>query len=300
MTERIEYTWNLDGFVDEQRYYRELSTIDINNPPTPKSVLSNSARTYIDTSVVVGQTYYVRFSSVKNGVEKFSNEITVTAAKDVDWAHVSALLHFNGSLYDEKNEVMWSCASPLFSTGKWGVCASFNANNLNTIKSPNFESINFGSSDFRIQMQLKLNRKSGSNEWMGVFGKQDEDSTRSYALVVNNNSSQLVFVFKSASTGTEHVLNSSVELPLHDFIYVEISRTDNDVYMIFEDEVVGHMTLPAGTSAYQNSYGLSLGRIYYNSTSFPLDGCIDEFRVVKGEGVDINNLSIPTSEFKNS
>ena len=84
MTDRIEYTWDLDGFCDEQRYYRELSTIDINNPPIPKAVLLNTARSYVDTDVVANQTYFARFSSVKNGVEKFSDEVIVSTQQTND------------------------------------------------------------------------------------------------------------------------------------------------------------------------------------------------------------------------
>ncbi len=76
MTDRIEYAWDLDGFCDEQRYYCSLSPINVNNPPTANAVISNSARTYIDTDVVLNEMHYARFSSVKNGVEKFSDEIS--------------------------------------------------------------------------------------------------------------------------------------------------------------------------------------------------------------------------------
>lgn len=299
MTNRLELNWKLDGFVDEQRYYCSETPIDPLNLPAPKDVLAGDVRSYVDAAIDVGKTYYVAVGSVKNGVEKLSDIASVTTINDVNWSNVATLLHFNDNLYDEKNEVLWTSASPVFVSGKWGKAASFNANNSNVIKSTNFASINLGSSDFRIQLQLKLNRKSGASEWMGVFGKQDADATRSYALLVNNSSSKLVFIFKSAETGVVHVLNSSVELPLNAFVYVEISRVGNNIYMILEDDIVGTLTLPTGTSAYSNTYGLVLGRIYYNASSFPLDGSIDEFRITKGEGVDINNLTIPTAEFKN-
>ncbi|ASN69682.1 putative tail protein [uncultured Caudovirales phage] len=77
MTNRLELNWKLDGFVDEQRYYCSETHIDLNNLPTPKTVLAGDLRTYTDTDVDVGKTYYVRVGSVKNSVEKISNEKSI-------------------------------------------------------------------------------------------------------------------------------------------------------------------------------------------------------------------------------
>lgn len=74
MTNRLELNWSLDGFVDEQRYYCSETPIDSENLPAPKVILDGEARSYIDTDVEVGKTYYVRVGSVKNGVEKLSLE----------------------------------------------------------------------------------------------------------------------------------------------------------------------------------------------------------------------------------
>ena len=72
MTNRLELTWKLDGFVDEQRYYCSETPIDPLNLPVPKAVLAGDVRSYIDADVEVGKTYYVRVGSVKNNVEKLS------------------------------------------------------------------------------------------------------------------------------------------------------------------------------------------------------------------------------------
>lgn len=81
MTDRIEYTFDLDGFVDEIRYYRSLTTIDTNNPPPPTAVLDGSDRTFVDDTVTANQIYHVIFSSYRNSVEKFSDEIVVMTSK---------------------------------------------------------------------------------------------------------------------------------------------------------------------------------------------------------------------------
>ena len=72
MTNRLELSWEVDGFIEEQRYYCSTSPINVGSLPEPKAVLSNDVRTYTDTDITEGLTYYVCIGSVKNGVEKLS------------------------------------------------------------------------------------------------------------------------------------------------------------------------------------------------------------------------------------
>lgn len=79
MTNRLELNWQLDGFVDEQRYYCSDFPFDIDNMPTPKTVLTSDVRTYVDSDVVFGKRYYLCVSSFKNNTEKFGQQISVRA-----------------------------------------------------------------------------------------------------------------------------------------------------------------------------------------------------------------------------
>ena len=99
MTNRLELNWKVDGFVDEQRYYCSETPIDSENLPVPKVILDGEARSYIDTDVEVGKTYYVRVGSVKNGVEKISEEQSVYAS-NIDLNYKVKLLTSNNSLID--------------------------------------------------------------------------------------------------------------------------------------------------------------------------------------------------------
>lgn len=78
MTNRLELNWKLDGFVDEQRYYRSKTPIDTANLPVPKAVLASHVRTYTDIAIEADKTYYVCVGSVRNGVEKISDEVVVS------------------------------------------------------------------------------------------------------------------------------------------------------------------------------------------------------------------------------
>ena len=77
MTNRLELNLSLDGFVDEQHYYCSETPIDSENLPAPKAILDGEARSYIDTDIEIGRTYYIRVSSVKNNIEKLSIESMV-------------------------------------------------------------------------------------------------------------------------------------------------------------------------------------------------------------------------------
>ena len=83
MANRLELNWKLEGGVDEQRYYCSETPINIENPPTPKKILSVDVRSYVDTDIDYNQTYFVRVSSVKNGIEKFSDEVEITSQEKI-------------------------------------------------------------------------------------------------------------------------------------------------------------------------------------------------------------------------
>ncbi|WP_194229667.1 hypothetical protein [Acinetobacter cumulans] len=87
---RLELNWKLDGFVDEQRYYCSETPIDTENLPTAKAVLAGDVRTYVDTDIEIGKTYYVAVGSVKNGVEKLSGIVKAKAANVVFYAPFSS------------------------------------------------------------------------------------------------------------------------------------------------------------------------------------------------------------------
>ena len=117
MTNRLELNWKLDGFVDEQRYYCSETPIDIENLPAPKAIIAGDARTYTDTAIEVGKTYYVAVASVRNVVEKLSEGIKVEALSgDEHWDKVVALLHFDGDLVDETGRVWTQHGSAIVST----------------------------------------------------------------------------------------------------------------------------------------------------------------------------------------
>lgn len=106
MTNRLELNWELDGFVDEQRYYCSEFPIDIENLPPPKATLDGAIRSYIDTDIESGKTYDICISSVKNNVEKISEIKTVTAARIANYRYLRIYITANnGNTYTSLQEI---------------------------------------------------------------------------------------------------------------------------------------------------------------------------------------------------
>ncbi|MEG2807541.1 MAG: hypothetical protein RR932_06125 [Acinetobacter sp.] len=94
----LEIEWDFEN-VTKHNYYCSETPIDSENLPVPKVILDGETRSYIDTDVEVGRTYYVRVGSVKNGVEKISEEQSVYAS-NIDQNYKVKLLTSNNSLID--------------------------------------------------------------------------------------------------------------------------------------------------------------------------------------------------------
>ncbi|MCL6243245.1 hypothetical protein M5F04_01455 [Acinetobacter sp. ANC 7200] len=79
MSKKIDYTFQVDGFVDSFNYYRSESPMNPLVMPAPTTSNIKGLQ-YTDTTIVNLVDYYVRFGSVRAGVEKISDEIKVSLA----------------------------------------------------------------------------------------------------------------------------------------------------------------------------------------------------------------------------
>ena len=79
----MEQWRNFYGFVDEQRYYCSETAFTAETRPVAKAVLANDVRSYVDTNITEGLTYYIAVGSVKNGVEKLSEVVAIIATNKI-------------------------------------------------------------------------------------------------------------------------------------------------------------------------------------------------------------------------
>ena len=162
MTNRLELNWSLDGFVDEQRYYCSETPIDSENLPVPKVILDGEARSYIDTDVEVGKTYYVRVGSVKNNVEKLSDEIMISTTLERLLVHLpltSDLTDFGslGVIWKNNGNVTFGNDGAYFSSYPQSIFQDSHAFDFN--------------SDYRISFDLM--RTSANNTAPSIFNNDE-------------------------------------------------------------------------------------------------------------------------------
>lgn len=103
MIDRLIHNWALDGLVHEQRYYCSETPFTAETKPAPKAILGADVRTYIDTAIEEGKTYYTAIGAVRNATEKLGviKQIYTQGAVFIDLSVV------NGALVN-RGETAWS------------------------------------------------------------------------------------------------------------------------------------------------------------------------------------------------
>ena len=78
MSIEIDFSYAIDGFYHSVNYYRSETPMDPEAMPAATAT-GITDLTYTDTTATKGINYYVRFGSVRGGVEKISSEYRVLA-----------------------------------------------------------------------------------------------------------------------------------------------------------------------------------------------------------------------------
>lgn len=150
MTNRLELSWKLDGFVDEQHYYCSETPIDPENLPEPKAVLAGDERIYVDTDIVANQQYFIRVSSVKNGTEKVGEQIIIDAKDYSKYTAYFRLIDFTDkkggeSLTAAGNAKIDNLAAYFDGSGDW-------------LQRPDVSATTFGTGNLTVECEFKCER----------------------------------------------------------------------------------------------------------------------------------------------
>lgn len=237
MTNRLELNWKLGGFVDEQRYYCSETQIDPANLPAPKAVLANDVRSYVDAAVDVGKTYYVAVGSVKNGVEKLSDVVSVVATNDPFSAFVISKLSLTSDLIDEKGKIWTPNKTPVFQDSALVFDGSFRASSSDLI-TPNYNSANYN-----IRCEIKPSRLD--IQYQNVFAKRANGGTFAEFLLRLEWSKILI---TACSGGTWYTVQSNATLTADRFYKIEMDRKGNTVTLYVDDNPDLSFALPTTVS----------------------------------------------------
>ena len=280
MTNRLELNWSLDGTVDEHRYYCSETPIDSENLPVPKVVLSGSVRSYVDTVVDVGKTYYTSISSVRNAVEKLSDEIKVYAFNSNLFAINS---DFESNLIDKTGKVWTVAGNANVSDSRLNLDGT--GDYLTTPASNDYHFNN--SEDVTIRFKVKINSFKASNIATIFSTYKNFDANQNYSVRVLNN--VIAIVMWSAQSP---IWTYSIPLGVEKEISIE---RESMIWRLYVDGVQIGSTFTQ-TSNYAKSIMTSyLGSgIYegYNSDR-DLNGTLRKFQIIKGLAVGGGQSTTP-------
>ncbi|WP_291390493.1 LamG-like jellyroll fold domain-containing protein [Acinetobacter sp.] len=290
-TNRLELNWNLDGFIDEQRYYCSETPIDTANLPVPKAVLASHVRSYVDTDIEFGNTYYVVVSSVKGGIEKVSQEVEISAEGDPHWDKVVALLHFDGDLTDETGRIWTPQNNPQFSNGVFGNCLDTNAGGyLETASSSDL----LLDGDFTIEFWITPN-VTKTEGWILASRKTINWEYGIACLVYfKGDQKTSLFTHSSPTYTIDNILQNETA-------FVTYARRGTTLYM-FKNGVLQKTQYCTDVFPFNYNGTLLCGDDWnpaYGVSSCGFIGKIDEFRITKDVARYTANFIPPDAPFLN-
>jgi len=275
MTNRLELNWKLDGFVDEQRYYRSETAIDSQNLPEPNAVLDGDTRTYQDSdNVLIGKTYRIRVGSVKNGVEKVSTEVVA----DTLFSKVTALLYFDGSLIDGAGHGTYSKTSGVFLSND----AIFNEpavrieNTQDSVTTSNDAVWQFIDQDFCIEFPLLALDIAA---YQAVLSKWQSSPTSSSEFLLSLYQGSLYFDVRDSNGSTYTPIFSVDAAELLQKTQLTLSRQGDKFRLWFGDRIKAEVSSDVIINT-ANSAPLRIGG--NQSIGIPFNGYIGKIRVTKG------------------
>lgn len=282
MTNRLELNWKLDGFVDEQRYYCSETPIDPENLPVPKAVLAGDVRTYVDTDIDIGKTYYICIGSVKNGVERLSDVADVSAAQDENANAALSLLNFENGFTDKKG-LIWTPSGNAAVTNTQSKFGEFSllvtSGGLST---PDFSELQLGTGDYTVAFWYRANFLGN---WHTLFNKGHWNTPGGLAMILGGTSIKICSDF-SDSGDIAHGMNAE------DWVFIELSRVNGEAYLFTDGILRRKFAQPQNLNSTLPLALMSGGGIVGGA-----NGYMDEFRYVVGQGWHSGNYVPPIEHF---
>lgn len=300
MTNHLELNWKLDGFVDEQRYYCSETPIDLESLPVPKAILAGDVRSYVDATIEVGKTYFVRVGSVKNGVEKLSDEIFVTA--DAYATHVISLLHFDDNLTDEKGILSYvGVGSITYSlNAKFG--KSLDLSSRKGLITTRSTEIQLGSSDYTIEcfVRAKSFTKNIVDPVIFSIGDNNDAGNQEIILGIESTTGKLFYRVYQDDVYIVEDIKTLNALQLNKWTHVAITRSGLSHYIFINGLKKASYDVSSNYALENIAVDLIIGGIISVGSKIDwgrFDGLIDEFRFTKGIARYTENFDPPTIPF---
>lgn len=284
MSIEIDFTYKTDGFFDYVNYYRSETPMDLSNMPSPIQT-GIQGLSFTDTSAVDGVDYYVRFSTVKNSVEKISDEIKLIKS-DPYWDNVICLMHFDNNIIDVKgntwnsNNTGYSYVDSLQNFNK-KLTKEYNSNSYIQVNDSNLGDLDHN--DFTIEFIFTTPTNSNSMFcWILATDYINQSGSRGWQIVYQPSTSKLSFASSIRAANNNSLDFAFIESTLANIgISYKIAITrKGDIFRMFVDGILKsqqekHATMSSGNKIFS---GMSPASNTITKNSFS----IDELRITRG------------------
>lgn len=197
MTIEIDFSYAIDGFYHSVNYYRSETPMDPESMPAATATGINGS-TYTDTTATKGINYYVRFGSVRSGVEKISSEYRVLAGTAWTPSNLSTL----PAIWTNPQNLVVDGSNRISQATNMGTLASTNFTQSADANKPTLSSgaMSFDGNDF-LSTSNRAITKNKSKVWFFVISKNiDASADRNLFFQNNSNTGTRVNISYISST----------------------------------------------------------------------------------------------------
>lgn len=284
--------WAQFGHFDSFDVYRSSAPMDAESLPAPLVTNIKTMR-YVDTSVVIGETYYYRVAAWLENDRMLSQEIEAIASANYDpyWENVVSLLHFEEDFKDETGRLWLPQGAPAISSDEF----AFGSNSLfisggdrNGLLGQKSADFAISTDDFTIEMfvfcldendRVFIEIGTGSG-WYGRFW-------------IDRYQGKLSIAGGPSVSRWVH----SGDIPLNEWVHIAACIKSNNIYGFVNGKLVGSSNvsgqLPTGDLI------AGIGYVLPQANNANMRGYIDELRITKGVARYTENFTPPTEPFPN-
>lgn len=282
------------GDFDSFGIIRSSTPTSLANLPSPL-VTGLSTMFYVDTAVVVGQTYYYRAVVWRDGDMVVGDEVAITAVVgDIHWSKTKVLLHFENNFTDATGRV-WANSGVSFSetVKKFGTAALFrNASNssLSTPRTADFNWWEYGAYTIEafVQAPTASYTPSGVGRSDMICCTDNGQSLYEWGFGINERN-KLSFAYWG---GAEKLVEGTRQLNDNQFHHIAMTF-DGAVIRLFAD---GNLEAQANIEGTLMNYNTPL-RIGAGTGFDSHQFYLDEVRITPGVCRYADNFTVTSSPF---
>jgi len=260
------------------------------------------ATSLTDTSAMIGRSTdtntsyyfegYISDARVVKGTAVYTSAFTPTTTPLTAISGTSLLLKgINAGIYDNAmmNDLITAGTAQISTTqSKFGGSSIYLAGAGNYLSIPHSSALNFGTGNFTIETWIYYNSLSNI-----PFLFQKMSGTTGWFIEIG--ASTVYFGWGSASSS--QYIAFSTSLSTGAWYHIAVTRTGSTLNAFVNGVSPGAQTLTSADSSYDNTVNATIGGYYAGTSTYDLNGYIDDFRITKGNVRYTSNFTPPTAPF---